>query len=97
MLVAAIGANEDTVISAPAGWTTVHQDASGAVRQAVFVKVAGPAEPASYTWTLSSTRRVAGGITAFSGVDPAQPLDVVDGATKCIRHGRAGSRGHDDH
>jgi hypothetical protein len=81
VLVAAIGANDDTVISAPSGWTAVRQDVSGAVRQSVYVKVAGPTEPTAYTWTLSGTRRVAGGITAYSGVDPSQPIDAVNGSS----------------
>jgi hypothetical protein len=80
VMVAAIGANEDTTISAPPGWTAVRQDVAATVRQSVYVKAAGPTEPSSYTWTLSGVRRVAGGITAYAGVDPANPVDAVDGS-----------------
>jgi hypothetical protein len=60
-----------------------------AVRQTVYVKVAGPAEPASYRWTLSDYRRVAGGLTTYSGVDTANPVDaaatsVSDTATAAV-------------
>jgi hypothetical protein len=79
VLVAAIASNADTTISAPNGWTAVRQDIiSGAVRQSVYVKVAGSSEPASYTWTLGGSRRVAGGITAYTGVDTARPIDAVN-------------------
>ena len=79
VLVAAIGSNYDTTISAPSGWTAVRQDvADKAVRQSVYVKVAGSSEPSSYTWILDGSRRVAGGITAYSGVDTAQPIDAVN-------------------
>jgi hypothetical protein len=77
VMVAAIATNDDATIGIPAGWTAVRQDVTTAVRQSVFVRVAGPTEPTSYTWTLSGSRRVAGGITAYAGVDPVQPVDVV--------------------
>jgi hypothetical protein len=48
----------------------------GALRQAVYVKVAGALEPPSYTCTLSAAQQVAGGITTYSGVDAADPVEA---------------------
>jgi hypothetical protein len=79
-MVASIVSNDDgPAFSAPAGWSIVREDSiPDTLRQTIYVKVAGPSEPASYTWTLSQYRRVAGGITTYSGVDPAQPIDAHD-------------------
>ena len=78
VMVASIVSNDDDpAFSAPAGWTMVRNDSiPDALRQAVYVKVAGSAEPPSYTWTVSQYRRLAGGITTYAGVDTAQPVDV---------------------
>jgi hypothetical protein len=88
VMVASIVINDDDPVSAPVGWTLVRADTiPGVLGQAVYVKVAGAAEPPSYTWTLSDFRRMAGGITTYAGVDTAQPVDVhaatvsPDGAT----------------
>jgi hypothetical protein len=79
VLVAAVATNADATIVPPSGWTVVRDDViTGAVRQAVYVKVVGSAEPTSYQWTVpEGTRRVGGGITAYSGVDRTQPVDAV--------------------
>jgi hypothetical protein len=77
VMVASVASNDDLGFSAPAGWTRVRDDsAPDLVRQAVYVKVAGPSEPSSYTWTLPGWRRVAGGITTYSGVDTTHPVDA---------------------
>ncbi|HYH52053.1 MAG TPA: metallophosphoesterase [Acidimicrobiia bacterium] len=77
LMVASVVLTDDTGgVTAPAGWSLVRDDAiPGAIRQAVYVKVAGVAEPAAYTWALPSARRVAGGITAYSDVDTTHPVD----------------------
>lgn len=82
LMVASIVVNDDSdSVTAPDGWQLVRSDAiPGAVRQAVYVKVAGEQEPARYTWTLPTARRIAGGITAYSGVDAADPVDAHDAA-----------------
>ena len=77
VMVASIVAQDDVQFSAPAGWAVLRNDAIlDTLRQSVYVKVAGPSEPPSYTWTLPEWRRVAGGITTYSGVDPIQPVDT---------------------
>jgi hypothetical protein len=82
-MVASIVLNDDDPsVSPPAGWTLVRQDAVlNAVMQAVFVRVAGASEPSSYTWSIPDFRRIAGGISSYSGVDTAHPIDAHNGAT----------------
>jgi len=77
VLVAGIATNDDATITAPAGWTVLRQDVATGVRQSVYIRVMESAEPSSYTWTLSGSRRVGGGITAYSGVDTANPVDAL--------------------
>lgn len=51
-------------VAAPEGWTVIRDDSiEGALRQTIYLKVAGPAEPPSYTWTLSNRQQVAGGLS----------------------------------
>ena len=82
MVASIVASDDDPAFGAPAGWSLVRQDTmKDILRQAVYVKVARDNEPANYTWTVSSARRLAGGITTFSGVDPAHPVDAVNGST----------------
>ena len=68
--------DEADSLTPPDGWSLVRDDAiPGAIRQAVYVKIAGSAEPAVYTWTVPTPRRAAGGITAYSEVDATHPVD----------------------
>jgi hypothetical protein len=79
-MLAAVAFRGNPTITPPAGWTLVRQDVNGNThRQSIFVKVAGGAEPASYTFTLSAAQSAAGGIVAYSGVDPNTPVDVHGG------------------
>jgi len=70
-------------ITAPAGWASqaaVVQNAGNSSRQQLFYKVAGAAEPASYTWTFDSAHQgAAGGIVSYSGVDTAAPINAYGG------------------
>jgi len=63
------------------GWTLVRSgnfQGGGSPRKgAVLYKVAGASEPTSYTFTLSTgVTNAVGSIVAFSGVDPATPIEV---------------------
>jgi hypothetical protein len=60
---------------APAGWSTI-ASVPGTTNPRVygFYRVSGTSEPASYTWTLSSSVKNAAGIARYTGVDPLQPL-----------------------
>ncbi|HVW35492.1 MAG TPA: metallophosphoesterase [Acidimicrobiia bacterium] len=83
VLLASIASDQTTpAFGAPAGWTVV-QDSTvkGRLRQTVYEKVAGDAEPASYTWTTRGKHHIAGGITAYAGVDTGHPIDAVSRVT----------------
>jgi len=77
-------------ITPPTGWTPVRRLDNGNSTSnglAVYQKVAGASEPASYTWEFSCTGNcdtagfevALGGIASFSGVDTASPIDVENG------------------
>jgi hypothetical protein len=67
-------------ITEPAGWTLVSLLTNGAaIRMGVYYKVATSSEPASYTWNFSSSRKAAGGIQAYSNVDPVAPIEAENG------------------
>ena len=79
MLASVVISDDDPAFTAPAGWTLVRQDTiKDLLRQAIYVKAAGASEPASYTWTVPSARRIAGGITTFDGIDDTHPIDAID-------------------
>jgi len=82
VLIASIAVGPNTVtITPPAGWGLVRRtdNASGTSNSlAVYNKLAGAAEPASYDWTFSAGNTgAAGGIQAFSGADPT--IEVENG------------------
>ncbi len=80
VLVASVSVRGSPTITPPSGWTSVVDTPNGSViRQAVFVHVAGASEPASYTWTFSKAQSAAGGVSAYQGVDTANPIDASGG------------------
>ena len=71
-------------ITAPAGWTLQRRQNNtnpNDLSLAVYYKVAGTSEPASYAWTFSASAGSAGGISSFSGVNTTTPINVEAGAT----------------
>jgi PKD repeat protein len=68
-----------TVTTVPAGWTAVTDPLAmgSSARLFAYYKVAGSAEPASYAWGLSTPEKWNAAMTAFSGVDPANPFDTA--------------------
>ena len=79
VLVAAITVRSTPVITPPAGWSLVRSDARATTfSQAVYVHVAGGSEPASYTWTFSTSQTALGTIAA-GGVDTANPIVTHSG------------------
>jgi len=73
---------ETGTITAPSGWTLVRRvnnTNSNENTLATYYKVAGTGEPASYTWSFSTSSGAAGGITTFTGVDTSDPIDVENG------------------
>jgi hypothetical protein len=83
VMIAAIAVRPETVtIGAPSGWTLIRRSDNpnaNANTLAVYRKVAGGAEPASYTWTLSTNTGAVGGILSFTGVNNTTPVDVENG------------------
>jgi hypothetical protein len=72
----------DITVTAPAGWTLVVRTNSGSdIGSAIFRKFAGAAEPASYTWNFSQSVQAVGGMLAYSGVDPLNPIVASTGAS----------------
>ena len=83
VLIASIGLTPSSVaITPPAGWTLVRRtDNAGPTSNsmAVYSRVAGASEPASYAWGVSGASFTVGGVQAFTGVDTATPIDVENG------------------
>src|SRR5437899_1121009 len=77
VLVASIALNGATVTAVPAGWVQIAAVTSVTNPKLYgYYHVAGSAEPASYSWTLSGAVTGSGGIARYSGVNNASPLDA---------------------
>jgi parallel beta helix pectate lyase-like protein len=70
-------------ITAPTGWTLIRRDSSPSgyvsLSQALYFKVAGAGEPASYTWSFWPSTGATATIVAYSGVDQLNPVDAHSG------------------
>jgi hypothetical protein len=69
-------ASGDQSISPPAGWTEF-MDAAYGVRVHGFYKVATGSEATSYTFTGAADTAILGVVSAYSGVDQANPIDIA--------------------
>ena len=77
VLVASVVVSASTVSAAPAGWVEIAAVTTAANPTIYsYYHVAGAAEPASYSWTLSTSTTGSAGIARYSGVSNASPLDV---------------------
>jgi RHS repeat-associated protein len=77
-----VAGGSGVTVTPPAGWTSIATATnSTTIRTVAFRKVAGGSEPASYTFTLSVSKKAAASISAYTGVDPATPVDVSATAT----------------
>ena len=93
LMLASIVMSGAATITPPSGWAVVRDPGSnaaldttsGTLRHAVYFKVAGSAEPSSYTWSLSASRNVAGGLASYSGVNTSSPFDVAGGRRTRVR------------
>lgn len=75
-------ANRDNVSATMTswGWTQVSAvQSAGLLKSWIFVKVAEAAEPEAYPFEISATSPMAGSISAFRGVDSANPIDTSVG------------------
>jgi len=81
VMIASVAVTLSTItIAPPTGWMPIREVVQGSAtssRLATFYRIAGPAEPASYTWTFSGGAHsgAVGGILTFSGVDNSTPID----------------------
>src|SRR5947207_902496 len=87
VMVASITAHDGTsiaTITAPAGWTSIVTTTSNGQNLAVstYWKLAGTpgADPGPYTFTVSPSSRIAGGISAYYNVDTTNPINASGGA-----------------
>lgn len=79
VLVVCLALNGSKVDSAgvPAGWSLIAAVTSVSnPRVFGYYRVAGASEPASYSWTLSSSVANSGGMARYSGVSGSGPLDA---------------------
>jgi hypothetical protein len=73
-------------ITSPDGWTLIRRESNdpayASLSQALYLRVADGTEATSYTWGWLFALPVgaAGGIAAYSGVDPVDPVDSHSGA-----------------
>lgn len=84
LLLAAISIKNGStgVITAPSGWTLINRaDNSTNVGLATYYHVVGATEPGSYAWNISAPTHASGGITRYTGVAAASPIDALGSAT----------------
>ena len=68
---------------APEGWTLIRRESNdplfASLSQVIYLHVIDGAEPSSYTWQWPASVPAAGGILAYAGADPAEPIDGHSG------------------
>ncbi len=76
----AVAGGSEANVTAPAGWTQIlRTDNDTDVSVISYYKFASASEPASYVWSVDHQTNAEGGITAYSGVDRVNPIDVTSG------------------
>jgi len=75
VMIAVVTVRNNAAVTANAAWTALRNDttAGANMRQWLYYRVVTGAEPASYSWTISSAR-VAAAIVAYRGVDLTTPI-----------------------
>jgi hypothetical protein len=78
VMLATVDAEGGTGFTPPSGWssTGLFNAASNVGWSAVYFHVATSSEPASYSWSLGSSRKAAGKIVSYVGVDNAAPIQT---------------------
>jgi hypothetical protein len=72
------GGSEAPVSGVPSGWTLIASTTNGAnLTLLSYWKKDTGSEPSNYTWTVVGSTFAGGAITAYSGVDPENPVNVV--------------------
>lgn len=77
VLVASVAADLNPAMTPPVGWTPIVSglSVSTGARLFSYYHVVGASDPASFTWTFSTSVKWGGGITAYRGVNTTTPLD----------------------
>jgi hypothetical protein len=65
-----------TTVTAPAGWMAVTSNAVAGVGLTTWRHVIAAVDPVSWSFALSQSVRAVGSISAYSGVDTANPIDA---------------------
>ncbi|MBC7708277.1 hypothetical protein H7Y63_03570 [Polaromonas sp.] len=72
------GQANSVAITAPSGWTLIGTSPSAnKYTMSLYYHVVASGDPTSYSWSFSPNSTATGGITAFSGVATASPIDVT--------------------
>jgi hypothetical protein len=85
VLVASVAVRDQTVISAPPGWTEAISttcDGSLVLTQAIFVRVADAGEPPAHTFITPAATGAVGTIAAYTSVDVLQPVEASGGQVR---------------
>lgn len=80
LLLAALFVSQGATISAvPSGWTLIREDTSGtSARTALYWKIAS-SEPATWTWTISTSANAGVHVLRLDGHDPISPINQHSG------------------
>ena len=71
----------DIPVTAPDGWTLLRSDSASDVESAIYYRIAGDLEPGTYAWHFDRPVTATGGIVAYAGIDPADPILASSGAS----------------
>ncbi len=76
LLAQIVAADPGPAITPPPGWNLLRtdRDPAGGALQAAYYRIAAVDEPAAYSWTDDVSSLTAGGIAAYTGVDPVDPI-----------------------
>jgi hypothetical protein len=79
VMIASIAAEGSGSFTPPSGWssTGLFAGATNFGFSGVYYHVAGSSEPASYTWGLGTSRKAAGKMVSYVGVENASPIEVT--------------------
>jgi hypothetical protein len=81
VLVAAFQVNGAGSITPPGGWNLIGSTPSGGDVTTSYVKVAGPSEPSSYTWSTTAYSNGSIAILDYSGISTSTPVNAWAGTS----------------
>ena len=75
----------DISVTAPSGWQLIRrEDSTNQMGSAIYRKFVGASETGPYTWSFSAATFSNGGIIAYRGVDPVDPVITSSGAVSTV-------------